>query len=806
MENIFINILRVVTMAIFIALVPILFFSKFGTTLVWTILIPILPLALLVIGFSRWRDICPLAMISKISQRAQFIKKRKVPEWFEENFWNFQYFLLFLALSYRLTTLNYDNYALGVFFVFIIFSAFITNLFYTGKSWCNFFCPVGAVEKIYTISNAKNYMQNSACGTCTACKKNCPDIDLESNYWKEGANKQKSFVFYSFSGMILGFYLYFYLQSGSFSYYFLGEWTEDKLDLFSSGFFFAKSIPIFIAAPLTLGIFSFVSYSLFYRLERYLWTKRVFKDANYETTTHRVKTFASFTAFNIFYIFAGAPAYNNYPLVYAIFYFSVVAISAIMFYKEIFREEAYFIQERFALKIIKRWKSLKPIPSNLKEIYYTYINEQQSKKERLKIYRKSITELMQEGILNEGSVKVLEKLRAQIGITDRDHTIVMREIKLKNETLFDDSVEKSLEREYQLKSYKELVQNALQEHIEIQDPYLLSLQKQFCISEETHKSIMDTILNSSEKIHQDILNLLDEMRELIKLQNSIYEDGTREVSFLKYSLKNEFTYTSKDIFSLLFTIYKGNKSTLKILLDIAKGKDVNETFILNSESLSFMDKSISEKILQVYKDFKETTQVTHNNNKEILSTLLIHKTIQIAIAALLNTKLSPKEYLTDPILDRFYETNDIDIVKLLYKLKYSTNTITTYEKMMYLNTIPIFKNLKFNDLLLLALSAKVVHFSKDEYITRQGEVGKTLYVLIKGSAKVEIDKQKSTTLGHRDYFGEVALLGDTTRLSSVKVTTPITALTITKKEFKLFLENHPKVSFLVMKQIIKKLI
>ena len=356
--------LSVITLVIFLALIPILFFFDFGTTLVWTILIPMMPIGLLLIGFSRWRDVCPLALISKISQHTDIIQKRKVPKWFEGNFWYFQYFLLFIALSLRLTTLNYDNHFLAFFFIFVVLSALLINLFFTGKSWCNFFCPVGTVEKIYTLSNAKNYMHDSACSTCTACKKNCPDIDLESNYWKEGASSQKSFVFYSFSGMIFGFYIYFYMLSGSFEYYFLGEWTRDEIGMFSQGFFFAPFVPLFIAAPLTLVVFSLLTFYMFYTLEQYLWKKRVFPNANYETVAHKVKTVASFVAFNVFYIFAGAPTYMHYPTAYALFYFFVVSASSIVMYREIFREESYFIQERFALKIIKKWNSAKIIPPN----------------------------------------------------------------------------------------------------------------------------------------------------------------------------------------------------------------------------------------------------------------------------------------------------------------------------------------------------------------------------------------------------------------------------------------------------------
>ena len=793
-------------MVIFIAIPPMLFFYEFGTHIVWTAIIPLLPIGLLIIGFSRWRDICPLAMISKISQRINLFKKRKVPKWFEANFWYIQYFFLYLSLSLRLTTLDFDANLLAYFFILVTLLAFFTNLFFTGKTWCNFLCPVGVVEKIYTISNAKNYDHNSACGTCTACKKNCPDIDLESNYWKEGATEQKNFVFYSFAGMILGFYLYFYFQSGSFSYYFDGTWTEDSFSLFSSGFFFAPSIPVIIAAPLTLALFTLASYAFFKQLEKIIFKRRLFKHSSYETTVHRVKTIASFVAFNIFYIFAGAPSFSDYPLAYSLFYFLVVSISSMIFYKELFRKEAYFIQERFALKLIKRWDASKAIPSNLKEIYYSYVSDTKNKKDRLKMYKVSITELLEEGILNEHSMRSLEKLREQIGITKQDHERILREIRMNNETLFDDSVDKSAEKIFQEKSYKKMIESAFNERLEIDKVYLESLQKQFCISDEVHKTIMDSIINGSDSLQKEIQHLLDTIHELIKIQNSIYEDGTREILFLKYSVKNEFTFASKDLFSILFTIYKENHDTLKHLLKLSKEKDIDDNFEITEDTLSFLDENIAQKMLFIHKDFSFTAlNAKENNNKTVIKELLKHSSLQIAIAALLNTKDAMQEYLTEDVLERFYSINDTDIQSFLYKLKYNLPYITSYEKMMYINYIPLFNNLKFNDLHLLGQIAQVVHFAKNTYIIRQGNVGHTLYMMIKGAGITEIDGKVVYKLSHRDYFGEIALLGDTKRTASVQVTQDTVALTLTKKEFKEFLENNPKVSAKVMKEIIKKL-
>ena len=799
--------LKVAFLTVFLAVIPALFYFENVTSILWTVLIPLIPILLLALGFSRWRELCPLASIAKITQKINLFQKRKVPLWFEKNFWYFQYALLFTAFSFRLTTLNFHTTYLAFFLIFTILSALAINLIYTGKSWCNFFCPVSAVEKIYSLSNAKNYTHNSACSTCTACKKNCPDIDLESNYWKEGVQSQKNFVFFSFSGLILGFYLYFYLYSGSFTYYFSGEWTYDKLSLLSHGFFFAPFIPVFIAVPLTLIFFSFMSYTLFYFLEQYLWKKRVFQYESYETLSHRVKVFSAFIAFNLFYIFAGAPSFSHYPLAYALFYFFIVSLSSMIFYKEIFRKEDYFIQERFALKIVKRWNSSKKIPKNLKEIYYTYMNENNSKKERLNMYKLNVTELLQEGILNDKSMKILQRLREQIGISQSEHDRVMQKIKQEHKNLFDNSIEKSTEKEYQEKSFREVIENALNEHIEIDKKYLKSLQTQFCISDALSHTIMQDILNTNDKIFQDILNLLELMHQLLKLKNSIYSDGTREIFFLKYSIKNEFRFALKDLFSILFILYKDNAETIKRLLKIFKGKEISDDFHLNHETLKFMETQIVNKIVIIYHDLlHKPSQATKNNNKEIINTLLLHDSIQISLAALLNTKENTQEFLTKEVLDRFCNTYDTEILSLVYKLVYNTNTITTYERMMYLNYIPLFKNLKFHDLHMLGQATKVNHYTVGQYVIRQGDTGDTLYILVKGSALVEIDAKERAKVGHREYFGEIALLGDTTRQASIKITAPTIALTLTKRKFKLFLHHNPKAATKVMKEVIKKLI
>lgn len=799
--------MQAITIIVFASLIPILFFVDKSTYLVWTVVIPFVPVLIIAIGYSNWRNICPLAFFSKISQKINLKQKKKVPQWFEENFYLFQFSLLFVAFAARLVLLNYDAVFLALFFIFVVTAAFAINWIYAGKSWCNFFCPVGVVEKIYCGSNAHNYNHSSACSQCSACKKNCPDIDMESNYWKESANSQKTVVFYSFAGLVLGFYLYFYLQTGSFSYYFKGEWSLEYTSILSPGFFFAPFIPLILAAPITLALFSALSYYLFKLLENYMWKKKIFKDISYSTLTHRVKAISAFIAFNIFYAFAGAPAYLHYPMFYAFFHFFVVVASALVLHREIFREESYFIQERFALKMIKAWDSDKPIPTNLKEIYYTYKNQKQDKDEQLKTYKESISDLLQDGILNQHSMIILEKLREQMGISQKDHYNVIREIQLKDTDLFDDNIEQSAERRYQKKSYKSMIETALKEHKQLDQAIIDSIQEQFCISNDVHKTIMNEIMHSNSKLKADVLSLIESMQSLAEIHTTFVDDCTREVIFLKYSIREQFNRLSKDLFVLLDIIYEDFNSHLTLFKKILRYNEIDVVVTCDGSMLSFMDEDISKAILELNKALKkETHDFQLDKNFAAITALLKHKSLTLATVALLCMKNYPANSYKDIDYSRFFSSKDDDIIAVADKIKTSSDIITTYDKMAYLHNIPIFSSIIFDELYELAKLTNPLNFSSGENIIVQGDYGDSLFIITSGDVEVVIDNKLVNTLHDGDYFGEIAIIADTKRTATVRSSTECSTLKLSTKAFKELIYDNPKISLKVMKEITNRLL
>src|SRR5205814_10233883 len=44
---------------------------------------------------------------------------------------------------------------------------------------------------------------NSQCAPCVACKKHCPDIDLEQGYWKEASERPRRIAYFAWPGIVI---------------------------------------------------------------------------------------------------------------------------------------------------------------------------------------------------------------------------------------------------------------------------------------------------------------------------------------------------------------------------------------------------------------------------------------------------------------------------------------------------------------------------------------------------------------------------------------------------------------------------
>lgn len=495
-----------------------------GGPIFWGAIVPAGILLLMLFGHDLWRRICPLSFLSQIPRALKWQRHRKRTDaktgkvreeivkveknsWLARNYLYVQLVLFYIGISARILFVNSDRLALGLFLVFTILSAIGVNYLYGGKSWCQYFCPMSPVEEIFTQprallnstahENDSQKITQSMCRTtnaegkeisaCIACKSSCTDIDAERSYWENLTTPQQQWLYYSYVGLTIGYFIYPYLYAGNWDYYFSGAWSRQHnqlATLLNPGFYIMGNpipIPKLVAVPLTIGLCGLLSYYLGRKIEKrykaYLF--RHHKLVNTELVRHRMFAICTFLMFNFFFVFGG----RNYILmlpaqIQYLFIVAMAVISSLWLYRTWPRNSHLYQRESLANRLRKQLSRLSvDLTSFLDgrsvddlhadEVYVlAKILPDFDRKKRLQAYKAVLKEAVTEGyVAASGSSSLLEPMRIELDLTDEEHKQILTELKVESPNLFDPSKAKTHEDWLRQESYRETVLNTILESL-----------------------------------------------------------------------------------------------------------------------------------------------------------------------------------------------------------------------------------------------------------------------------------------------------------------------------------------------------
>jgi CRP-like cAMP-binding protein len=121
-----------------------------------------------------------------------------------------------------------------------------------------------------------------------------------------------------------------------------------------------------------------------------------------------------------------------------------------------------------------------------------------------------------------------------------------------------------------------------------------------------------------------------------------------------------------------------------------------------------------------------------------------------------------------------------------------------------LRTVPFFADLSPEDLRAIVEVGSRVTFPPGTAIVGQGDAGDAMYVMLEGTAEVDIGGRYHV-LHPGSIFGEMALLSARKRIATVKAVEPVEALRIPADEFRGFLLEHPSVAVAMLKAMADRL-
>jgi CRP-like cAMP-binding protein len=552
-----------------------------GAKIFWGMILPIGVMILLLFGHEFWRRICPLSFLSQIPRALGIQRQRKEvnprtgsvryelvkikpDSWLGRNHLYFQFIFLCVGLALRILFINSHRLLLGSWFVLTVLAAIAVGYLYAGKSWCQYFCPMGPVQlayngprallgseaykdKIPTQSMCRTVIEGQEKSACVTCQSPCFDIDAERNYWEILHKPGRKFAQYGYVGLVVGFYLYYLLYSGTLKYYYSGAWNheEDQLaKLFSPGFYiFNQPIPIpkLIAAPLTIAVFVIGSYFLFCRLEKAYKAYRLRngKPVSQERVQHIFFSLATFASFNTYFMFGGRPVLKLLlpPRLELGFNAFVIFISGIWLYRTLGRTSESYTREGLTNSLRRQLgklpidfpqflsgRSLDELEPN--EVYVlAKVLPNFNKAQGLKVYQGLLKEALAEGnVTSANSLEVLRQIRIGLVISDEEHFNVLTELGIENPDLIDPNAQKSRENLLRIESYREALELQLlesiesglplQEALEKQKKQLKALKLEYGISNEEEEKILEQMYSRDSAILRTAENLLTQLRDL----------------------------------------------------------------------------------------------------------------------------------------------------------------------------------------------------------------------------------------------------------------------------------------------------
>jgi hypothetical protein len=832
-----VEVLRWVALAVFIAL-PFFafFFPAFAGRVVWTIVVAALPLFIVLVGYHRWRLICPLAFFAQIPVRLRRPGTRRASRWSETHYYLIAFVVFFFSLWLRLIATNGDGHAITIFFALLSLAALIIGAVYTGKSWCNYICPVSFIEKIYTEPQSLPETENSQCEKCSACKKFCPDINEENGYWKEIALRSKRAVYFAFPGLVFAFYFYYYLQAGTWDYYFGGRWTNEPglirsaflpgHDTATAGFYFLPAVPRALAAAITLLAFALASYLLFSAGERAIANRLQRREgvAYPNRARHITFSIAAFAAFVTFYSFAGQPSLRKLAFIPAPQLVSIIAVvtATLFLIKRLRRTPQNFAEDTLARSIIKRWQwtDVKP-PRDLREAFLIHtIRSRESVRESAKVlelYKDSVREALANGFVTREEVHLLEHLRNQLKIKRSDHEEIMATLADEERALLSDpskqiNAEKRLQLTTYLKALKRYLERVLAADGNPDDKFIMRLRAEYAVTRKEHMAVLDELLGGDSGMAARLAEALRTIERAEFTIKALAFTPSPTHDFLADILRRRHARAVDSLMrGLSFSLPDDETTTLRIAL-YSPDQEFRESII--EQLRTILSPKIAERLITAY---RETVLV--ESSMPTLTDMLAARlqSVDPYVRAVALFALGERGAASDRVLVEMLKDEHEVVRETARHLQeragraYGSEAgLMIVERMIALRGAPIFATLAPEGLAELARTCCEDEFPPGAEICAEGEPGEEVFILLAGEIEVLGKDGAGEKIVSREkeggFIGELAVLDPGPRSAKLRAgKAGVRVLRLNGEAFRDAVDAEPSIASQVIRTLAQRL-
>jgi hypothetical protein len=836
--------------------------TPLGITIFWNIVIPGAIFTLLVFGHETWRRICPLSFLSQIPRALGWQRKvektknkkqthsdsdKKPAPWLSRNYPYVQFSWLFVGLWGRLLFFNANRLLLAGWLLLTIVIAVGVGYWFPGKSWCNYFCPMAPVQRVFSepgglfVSTERldgdNKIPQSMCRTtlpdgqeerdCVGCQTYCIDIDAERSYWERLQHPSQAFLYYGYVGLLVGFFCYFYLYAGNWEYYFSGIWTQPLNWQHSTAGLYFLDIPRWASIPLVLGAFSTIGYGVGYVIERQIhsYSQKRHLKFSAEQIRHRIFSICTYFSFNFFFFFAGRSLIQQLPAgAVAIYDFSLVLLSTLWLTKvwpkssELHEDEGSV--GRFRKVLAKRenllevlgGKSLNDLtPQTIAVLAKTLPKIDQEKQT---IYKEFLQETLRGGYTDaESSLKKLQQFREGLELSDDEHQKILDAVLVEDPDLLNPVHQTNLENQIRLNGYRSALERMtrLQQQVNIAD--LKKLRQRFFISAEEEEWISRGLDPEADQVRRSeyLIGLLTDLIERYRALKPILKDHTIALNFLWNTLNYKQFLLVHQLLENLASL-KNSAAALPLAQSLGK---LSAWVVMEAVEKENWSDRLSPEVIEALTSPSEVPQfcnlhppeaevVKHfevflGESNPLLQMVCLYLIAQVDLPRSQEcARALPQDQSTYPEVQALVE-------QLLQQTqpKPALENFPPLEILVYLYNSDFFHWMQSGTLLSLAKRAKIRTYQVGESITEAGDTCRELLLLVQGGAEARFELTtggtRTQSLQPGQVMDELDVLAQTDRLGTVVAQSPATRiLAVPVDAFDEFLAKDPDFARRVM--------
>jgi hypothetical protein len=733
---------------------------------------------------------------------------------------------------------NADRLVLGSWLVFTILAAITVGYLYGGKSWCQYFCPMAPVQTVYSeprgLLGSKAHMSDSRitqsmCRTvtpegqeqsaCVACQSPCLDIDSERTYWDGIQAPQESLMRYGYLGLVVGYFVYYYLYAGNWDYYFSGVWNRDPnqlASLMSPGLYLFGQpigIPKLLAVPLVLGAFTLAGIGLGRWLTAGAKARLLRRNPNASTdlVQHRCFAITTFMAFNVFFFFAGRPLLRLTPLWVQFLFDGIILFASTLWLQQTWgRSPARYSRENLAGRLRKQLtrlnldasrflegRSLEDLSAD--EVYVlAKVLPDFTQEKRHQAYKGVVRDALAEGYATTAnSLDVLQQMRRELDISENEHRQVLEELGVEDPDLLNPDRQRSLENQIRLSGYQRSLERLLRLQSQhnlaglapsSQDPETLqALRSEYAISPQEEDWILQDLEAEGLPKAQGLLARLNQWVDCSQaLTHPTLQDQGQVVAVVQDAVLRKQELLVRSLLEILPTLpdHPDTAALVEALHQLSP--PALKTFL---KQASYRDQLPPEIVKTLTQPIPVApTAPSTGSIIDHLEHLLTHYNPLVAAASLYllaqvdaeRAKMQAEKRRQDhpPLVQ------DTAAEVLAAGNHPPLTAFPTLEKLVYLHNSDFFHRLDPNTLMALAHQAEVRTHGPGEAITEAGDTCRELLILMAGEASIHYQQPDGTrierfhpgqtldeleVLAHRDMENTIIADSDLTRILAIPV-------------------------------------